>query len=546
MGYTIETHGTPIVPHLHGGHTVDKFDGNPEYFFTPDFGVKGPQWHSEVYEYENRQPASLIWYHDHALGITRLNVYAGMAGGYVVRDEQDTGKADNPLKLPAYPYEIPLIVQDRMFKENGVLFYPAFSGDPFYKDFITDEEAWVGDDDPSALAEFFGDFIVVNGKIWPKLEVEPRKYRLRLLNGCDSRFMVLEFFAAAGSLIPFHVIGGDQGLAESAVETTRVVFEPSARHDIVIDFSSFDQQRIVLRNTGGDEPFGGDIPGPQAFNHTDKVMAFDVVLQLDTTVPDDFNPDAISVPVQDTAPARIRKLALFEGHDQLGRLQPLLGTAEPATDKDGNPIHWPDTKLYREAGLVGPMEGAMPWHAPTTENPNVGDTEDWEIWNVSADAHPIHVHLVSFQLVKRQHIVFDSNVNDDGEIEFHEPDHLPPAGDGTYTVDQPLVQHDGSIGEGYIIKNPTVGELVDESTLPEYLSNFPRDVITGKAQVHSFAFLSVFCVGAVTHLLLFPPSSFVVRARQRFPDRSPPSASRSRRKEDSTGTVTFCRTRTTR
>ena len=487
--YMVGTTHWRRLTHTHGGHSGEKFDGNPEYFFTPEFGVTGPQWFSEVYEYDNSQPASMIWYHDHALGITRLNVYAGMAGGYIIRDDMDTGKPDNPLKLPTFPYEVPLVVQDRMFKENGELFYPAFNGDPFYTDFITDEGATVGDDDPSALAEVFGDFIVVNGKIWPKLEVEPRKYRLRFLNGCDSRFMVLEFIAvnlgdvdpSQGTPIPFTVIGGDQGLAKTAVETTKIVFEPSSRYDVIIDFSAFDQQRIVLKNTGGDEPFGGDIPGPQNFEHTDKVMAFDIVLELDTTVPDDFNADAISVPMTEREPTRVRKLALFEGHDQFGRLQPLLGTAEPAADKDGNFINWPDTELYRKVGLVGPMEGAMTWHAPTTENPNLGDTEDWEIWNVSADAHPIHVHLVRFELINRRHIIFDSNVNEDGEIEFHEPDHTPPAGDGTYTVDQPLIQHDGTIGEGYIIKGHTLGSIVDESTLPEYLNNYPRDVITGKS-----------------------------------------------------------------
>lgn len=164
-GYTIEQHGTPIVPHLHGGHTAATSDGNPEYFFTPEFAIKGPQWTHETYTYENDQAATCIWYHDHALGITRLNVYAGMAGFYFIRDGQDTGKPGNPLKLPAFPYEIPLVVQDRMFKENGELFYPAHNGDPFYSDFITDEGATVGDDDPTALAEMFGDFMTVNGYV---------------------------------------------------------------------------------------------------------------------------------------------------------------------------------------------------------------------------------------------------------------------------------------------------------------------------------------------------------------------------------------------
>ena len=123
---------------MHGAHSDAPFDGNPEYFFTPDFGVRGPQWTREVYEYGNDQQAAALWYHDHALGITRLNVHAGLAGFYIIRDDQDTGKPDNPLGLPAFPYEIPLVVQDRMFKDNGELFYPSFEGDPFYNDFITE------------------------------------------------------------------------------------------------------------------------------------------------------------------------------------------------------------------------------------------------------------------------------------------------------------------------------------------------------------------------------------------------------------------------
>jgi spore coat protein A, manganese oxidase len=124
--YSIEENGTPIVPHLHGGHNNAPYDGNPEYFFSPGFEVRGPDWEREVYVY-----------HDHALGITRLSVYAGMAGFYISRDHQDTGTVDNPLGLPAFPYEVPLVIQDRMFKENGELFYPAFQGDPYYEDFIT-------------------------------------------------------------------------------------------------------------------------------------------------------------------------------------------------------------------------------------------------------------------------------------------------------------------------------------------------------------------------------------------------------------------------
>jgi len=216
----------------------------------------------------------------------------------------------------------------------------------------------------------------------------------------------------------------------------------------------------------------------------------------------DWNAIAFPYRIKDAPTNRVRKVGLFEGHDNLGRLQPLLGTIGPATDMNNNVINWPDTEAYRQAGLVGPMEGSMGWHEPTTENVKLGDVEEWEIWNLSFDAHPIHLHLVRFELVRRQMIKFDSNANEYGEIEFHEADHTPPAGDGTYTMDRVAIQHDGSIGEGYVTRNPTYGEEVDLSTMPEYLDNFPRDVITAlPGQVRSFVWLLFF--NATSIVLMF-------------------------------------------
>jgi hypothetical protein len=178
---SIAADGIPVVPHVHGGLNDSSFDGNPEYFFSPKFGVKGPRWVSKKYKYGGsdwNDVAGMTWYHDHALGITRLNVYAGLAGFLPVRDGADTGAADNPLGLPADPYELGFAVQDRMFHSSGELFYPAFPGDPFYEDFITDEGVILPEDifpdgGPTALAEFFGDHIVVNGIIWPRLPAGP-------------------------------------------------------------------------------------------------------------------------------------------------------------------------------------------------------------------------------------------------------------------------------------------------------------------------------------------------------------------------------------
>ena len=271
-----------------------------------------------------------------------------------MRDFTDTGKQNNPLKLPVFPYEAAFVVQDRMFKENGELFYPAWEGEPYYAGFITDENATIPNDRPSKLAEFFGDVMTTNGVVWPKFKVEPRKYRLRLLNGCDSRYLIVQFYAVplgTTSLdgqdlvaIPFTLIGADDGLATEARTLDTVLFEPSARLDIIFDFLPFEDYRIIMANLAGDEPFGGD-PTPFLYNRTDRVMAFDVTLDLNKQVPDDFDESAIAFSdhhVFDVGTtSRVRKLALFEGRDEYNRLQPLLGTVEPGRlIIDAEAFHW--------------------------------------------------------------------------------------------------------------------------------------------------------------------------------------------------------------
>jgi FtsP/CotA-like multicopper oxidase with cupredoxin domain len=448
--YSIKKNGVPIITHLHGGHSDFQYDGNPEFFYSPDGKIKGPQWDNvesgftNTFRYDNAVPAGNLWYHDHALGITRLNVYAGLAGFYFVRDDFDTGLPGNDADLPAFPYELAYAIQDRMFTNKGALFYPAFPGDPYYDGFITGEGAILPPDlfpggGPTALAEFFGDHMVVNGKIWPKVDVEPRNYRMHLLNGTDSRFMALQFyevptgatdFSNANGPLNFTVIGSDQGLADSPTTHSTLLSEPGSRYDIIFDFKTVTfGKRVIMKNIGGDEPFGGTLTeGPggdselQIFDHTDKIMAFDVVVPKDNTV-DDVAPTTLGFgPPTLGSYDRKRKVALFEGMDEFGRLQPLLGTAEPATDYGSGPgdtpqpINWPNEPVYVSAGLVGQMEGSIAWHSPTTENPKLGDVEEWEIFNVTGDAHPVHLHLVKFEILGRQEINFDTAADEDGFI----------------------------------------------------------------------------------------------------------------------------------
>jgi len=466
--YSIAKNGVPIITHLHGGHTDYQFDGNPEFFHAPGNKVVGPQWanvpggFTEKFLYDNDVPAGNLWYHDHALGITRLNVYAGLAGFYFIRDEHDTGKADNPIGLPAWPYEKAYAIQDRMFRSTGELFYPAFPGEPFYTGFIDEEgavlpEALFPNGGPTALAEFFGDHMVVNGKIWPKENVEQRHYRMHLLNGTDSRFMGIRFRAIAdgannpeatslseaGVPLDFFVIGSDQGLAKEANMVNLLMFEPGSRYDIVFDFSQVPSgTRVIMENILADAPFGGDLPPYDADDlfperQTDRVMAFDVVVPTDTSVPDNFDPVKIAFGprVGDVTAAEPRKVALFEGKDEFGRLQPLLGAWDPAAAEFA----------------------AIPWHMATTETPALGSTEQWDIYNFTGDAHPVHLHLVNFDICGRREISFDAD------------DEINP---------QSIQQHNGSLGMAPRVSNVALGANVVKGIDEGYVENAPKDMVT--------------------------------------------------------------------
>lgn len=348
--------GVPLVTHLHGGHTESASDGLPEAWFTPGFEQTGPDFVKETYVYDNDQEAATLWYHDHALGITRLNVYAGLGGFYLLSNTWERS-----LNLPKGAYDVPLVVQDRMFTADGELFIPS-------------EPEVPGAPEPSVLPEFFGDFILVNGKAWPTMNVEPRKYRFRLLNGSDSRFY--NFFLSSGQ--SFYQIGSDQGLLNKPVKLNRLTLGPGERADVIVDFSTMAGQTIVMRNNAKTPFPGGEAINPRTAG---QIMAFKVGTSVTGTdssvIPSVLRPAPISRPElapTQTEPTR-RQLLLFEGEDEYGRLLPLLGTVE---------------------------DGALRWDDPITENPRLNDVEIWEIYNTTEDAHPIHLHLVNFQLLGRQ------------------------------------------------------------------------------------------------------------------------------------------------
>lgn len=466
QNYTIKQNGVPISPHLHGGHTDQMFDGHPEAFWSPYEKIRGPFFNrtgnafTNKFLYENTAnvKATTLWYHDHALGMTRLNVYAGMVGFYFIRDQYDTGDSTNAYGLPYGPYELAYVIQDKMFTQFGKLFFPAYSGDPNYAGYLDDEgvtlpaEQFYDREGPTALAEFFGDHIVVNGKIWPKVNVEPTQYRIHLLNGCDSRFLVMQFMivdstgvidpALGTATLDFTVIGGDQGLGSVKVfQNKPIILEVASRIDVIIDFSTVAGKRVILQNLWSDAPFGEDYTEVNAEDlyadrRTDRIMAFDVMTT--TTNTNQFHPELLPgwsgiIPV-DTVTQR--QVALFEGRDEFGRIEPLLGS--PTTDPND------------PRGLYA----VYTWSQPATEMPSYMSTEDWYIINYTEDAHAMHIHLTEFQVI--------------GDFAF------------TYTTDgeQTVYQHMGKLG-GKVPIITSISEFQHLDNTPhdnEYI-DAPKDVV---------------------------------------------------------------------
>jgi len=349
------------VVHLHGSKTMPDSDGYPEAWFTHNFAQTGPFFETKVYHYPNEQQATQLWYHDHALGITRLNNYAGLGGGqYIIRDSHE-----DSLGLPSGDFEIPLAIQDRFLNPDGSLLYPV-------EDNGGDPDTRVP---PIWIPEFFGDTVLVNGKVWPFLEVEPRRYRFRILNASNSRFYHMTLQDAFPSGAPtgspglnFIQIGTDGGLLPAPVTLTDILMAPAERRDIILDFTGQQGRNFLLAN---------DAPAP--FPDGDDIVPAEIMLikvnqrlsSRDTSrVPAVLN----SVPLINPASAvKVRDLVLSE-----------LDSADPFE----NPI-------------IAMINDAH-WDDPVTETPKSGTTEVWRIINTTGDGHPIHVHLVQFQIIDRR------------------------------------------------------------------------------------------------------------------------------------------------
>ncbi len=422
----------PIVTHVHGAHTYEQFDGYPEAWYLPAArNIRGKYAHTgtfydafvkkyklawdpgtAVFRYPNDQRATTLWYHDHTLGMTRLNVYAGPAGFFLIRGGPEDrnlgyvapGVGDDP--LGEYT-ETPIVIQDRSFNADGSLFYPGtrafFEGldpsqlqIPFIPDFACNGRS---DISPIWNPEFFGNMMVVNGFTWPFLEVQQRRYRFRFLNGCNSRFLILKFDNGQ----KFYQIGTEGGFLPAPVELNQLLMAPAERADVIVDFTNLPLgTEIILLNLGPDEPFGGGAPGidfdPADPDCTGQIMQFRVVAAQNgdpTTPPMDLVLPAIT-PI---GMGSSRQVSLNEEESE---------TVEVSEDGYGNIVlDCQDGEEFGpRAALLGVLDSdgdgeELKWSDAITENPGAGATEQWEIYNFTEDAHPIHIHLVQFQVVGR-------------------------------------------------------------------------------------------------------------------------------------------------
>ncbi|WP_243291790.1 multicopper oxidase [Bacillus sp. FJAT-47783] len=335
------------VVHLHGGVTPDISDGYPEAWFTNGFNKVGPYFTNQLYIYPNQQSASTLWYHDHAVGITRLNIYAGLAGFYIIHDEHEQS-----LGLPSGQYDIPLLIQDRTFHSDGSLFYPSQPDPP------------VSGVDPSVLPDFFGEAILVNGKVWPFLEVEPRRYRFRILNGSNARFYRLSLTNG----LPFIQIGSDQGLLQTPIKVPKLLLAPAERADVILDFSSLFDEEIIIKNDAVSPFPQGESPNPSTTGNVMKILINQKPKSQDQS----------KIPVILSHVPKLKERHNYSNRKLLLNMRP---------DEFKRSIHLLDNRL---------------WSDPITEMPRLWSVEIWSFINVSNATHPIHLHLVRFQILDRQ------------------------------------------------------------------------------------------------------------------------------------------------
>jgi FtsP/CotA-like multicopper oxidase with cupredoxin domain len=342
--------GIPTVVHLHGGIDEPESDGHASSWFTNGFQEKGPTWSKKKYHYHNNQQPGNLWYHDHAMGLTRVNLLAGLSGAYIIRQPD----LEHPLGLPrGDEFDLPLVVFDRSFRTDGSIFMNSTGNNPSIH--------------PQWQPEYFGDAIIVNGKAWPHMTVRRRKYRFRIINASNARFF--KFFFTDG--LEFIHVASDSVYNEQPVMVDEILLAPSEIADVVVDFSKSKSNSTILAN---DAPY--PYPSGDPVNEANgKVMKFTIKprREYDTwRVPKTL----IKYPSPNLSVAMLtRYIAMYEYASDIN---------EP-------------THLY--------INGKS-FEAPTTETPKVGTTEIWNVINLTEDNHPLHIHLGLFVVLDQTELKY--------------------------------------------------------------------------------------------------------------------------------------------
>lgn len=438
--------GVPTVTHLHGAETESIFDGNPDAWFTAK-GEYGPAYITQNYTYANSQFPTLLWYHDHAYGITRLNILAGLVGLYIIKpgpavaaaaavaasrsEEHDQEETPAPYNwLPTKSFEWSLVLADKQFFPNGSINFPNIGDSPKIH--------------PNWCSEYYGDTILVNGKIWPYVRVHAQsKYRFRLLNSANARVFVLSL---SNPRVSFVQIGTDGGLLEKPQTVSSITISPAERVDFIIDFSPLPVGSEVVMNNSGAAPY----PDPtQSLSpvSTKAVMKF-IVVQDDSAASqqqkhhDQKQDSAASYEQQRNHDQKHdsptyshehqqKKLppvtaagSFMDDHQNLAAIPSILRKPDPHISiKDA---HWRVTNMTEidddEGNPIRDLQNNSTWKSPVLIVPVVGSTEVWEFINLTPDAHPMHIHLIQFHFLNQQS--FNLSLYLAGGCTFHDRAHV--------------------------------------------------------------------------------------------------------------------------
>lgn len=353
---TNTTNGIPTVVHLHGGIHEPESDGNANSWFTAKFKDKGPTWTTKTYHYPNNQQPGNLWYHDHAMGLTRVNLLAGLIGSYIIRHPS----IEDPLELPhGDELDRPLVLFDRSFYTDGSIFMNSTGNNPSIH--------------PQWQPEYFGDAIIVNGKAWPNLTVRRRRYRFRIINASNARFFRL-FFTNG---LRFIHVASDSAYIGKPVVSNETLVGPSEITDVIVDFSQSKNNFAILANNAR-FPYPTGDPVDEI---SGKVMRFTILptREVDTSrIPKKL----VEYPVVDlSSVSRTRYIAMYE-----------------YTSDVDEPTH-----LY--------LNG-KPYEAPVTETPKVGSTEVWYVINLTEDNHPLHIHLGLFKVLDQTDLMKSEEFKD--------------------------------------------------------------------------------------------------------------------------------------